>query len=154
MLALIGFSQNSDYYYYKSKKVNLYKSNSRHYILTNKNKSGSAVVEKLSQDNFILEKMHPNKVRNSFFNREKNTNDGNWAIVKGNISLKDYDWITYKAPFYYTKDSVEVGLSHLFYVKLKKKQDLTVLKEFAERKKVEIIGQNDFMPLWFTLACS
>lgn len=56
--------------------------------------------------------------------------------------------------FYYTKDSIEVGLSHLFYVKLKKEQDSTILNEFAKRKNVEILGQNDFMPLWFTLACS
>lgn len=51
-------------------------------------------------------------------------------------------------------DSVEIGLSHLFYVKLKKEQDIILLNELAKTKNVKIIGQNDFMPLWFTLSCS
>jgi len=152
MLTLNGFSQDSDYYYYKSKKVNLYKSNSRHYVLTNKSENEMTV--KLSEDNFILEKMYPNKVRNSFSNNKENKNDGNWAVVKGSSNLKENDWVTYSAPFYYTDDQTEVGLSHLFYVKLKKEQDLAILNELAKTKNVEILGQNDYMPLWFTLACS
>lgn len=152
MLTLNGFSQDTDYYYYKSKKVSLYKSNSRHYVLTNK--SENEMTLKLSEDNFILEKMYPNKVRNSFSNNKENKNDGNWAVVKGSSNLKENDWVTYSAPFYYTDDQIEVGLSHLFYVKLKKEQDLAILNELAKTKNVEILGQNDFMPLWFTLACS
>tara|TARA_R110002033_G_scaffold161303_1_gene197774 strand:- start:251 stop:640 length:390 start_codon:yes stop_codon:yes gene_type:complete len=96
-LSLVGFGQNSDYYYYKSKKVSLYKSNTRHYILINNDINKNEMIVKLSQDNFTLEKINPNKVRNSFSDHKRNSNDGNWAIVKGSDKIKDYDWITYRA---------------------------------------------------------
>lgn len=156
ILNLTGFSQNSDYYYYyyKSKKVNLHELNSKNFILTTNGKSEKDIKSDLAKDNFILEKFKPNKIKSFFSKTNRNIQESNWGIVKGNIALKKFDWIIYEAPFYITEDNEEVGLSHLFYVKLKKEKDSIVLNEISKGKNVEIIGQNEYMPLWFTLSCS
>jgi len=41
----------------------------------------------------------------------------------------------------------------MFYVKLKQSNDLNLLENFASSQKVEVIGSNPLMPLWYTLAC-
>ncbi|MCK0157664.1 S8 family peptidase [Cellulophaga sp. F20128] len=154
MMSIIGASQTSDYYYYKSKKVNLNKINTRQYILTKLGKRLNEIEFKLGQDGFALEKIIPNNVKETFSKSRKSNEYGNWAIIKGERTLENYDWIIYKAPFFKTEDNIEVGLSHLFYVKLKNEKDKEILYQIAKKKNVEVLGHNEFMPLWYTLACS
>ena len=59
--------------------------------------------------------------------------------------------IIYKSPFYKSSLGEEIGISHLFYVKLKSEKDKDKLIELAIKNNVEIIGNNEFMPLWYTL---
>jgi subtilisin family serine protease len=47
----------------------------------------------------------------------------------------------------------EVGLSHLFYVKLHSLQDAEQLEVLAKQHQVKILYNNKFRPLWYTLAC-
>ena len=67
--------------------------------------------------------------------------------------LESYNNITniQAAPAFLTKEGKKMGLSNKFYVKLKKQEDLNDLLEKAKELKVEILGRNKFMPLWFTL---
>ncbi len=60
----------------------------------------------------------------------------------------------YSAPFFTTQEGEEVGLSHLFYVKLLKKSDIETLEKMAIENSVKIIGKNKFMPFWYTLSCN
>ena len=62
--------------------------------------------------------------------------------------------VIYEAPYFRTEEGYEVGLSHLLYVKLKDKGDESVLLRLAADNGVEVIGYNEFMPLWYTLSCS
>lgn len=91
----------------------------------------------------------------------KNLKPQSWSIIekkeKGNTdSLIAYlsDHALYISPFYLTLKGKEVGLSHLFYVKLYKADDIGLLEDFAAKNKVEILGKNKFMPLWYTLSCT
>ena len=87
-----------------------------------------------------------------------------WAIIdkhdQSDMSLSSLaegsvpEHVLYEAPFLFTPDAEEVGLSHLFYVKLKKEADLEELQRLADENQVTILGHNKFMPLWYTLACS
>ena len=67
--------------------------------------------------------------------------------------LESYNNITniQAAPAFLTKEGKKMGLSNKFYVKLKKQEDLNDLLEKAKELKVEILGRDKFMPLWFTL---
>jgi subtilisin family serine protease len=42
----------------------------------------------------------------------------------------------------------------LFYVRLKDGSDRDTLQEMSGEHKVQVLGNNKFMPLWFTVACT
>ena len=57
------------------------------------------------------------------------------------------------SPFFTEPLSKPIGMSELFRVKLRSAADLSLLKKMAAQTRTTIIGQNQFMPLWYTLAC-
>lgn len=65
----------------------------------------------------------------------------------------DTSVISYHAPYFYSETGKEVGLSHLFYVKLHDAEDIEQLEELAKKHQIEILNNNKFRPLWYTLAC-
>lgn len=73
----------------------------------------------------------------------------NWTIVIGDMSkkrLEQGDEVLYSVPFFQINGK-ELGLSNLFYVKLKKQSDFKLLKEMAEKSNVHILGSDKSMPL-------
>lgn len=75
-----------------------------------------------------------------------------WAVIPKNAPLFGRPEILYRGDFYTNENGQSVGLSHLFYVKLKSEKDFEVLKEYARRYGVWIVSQNKYMPQWYTLA--
>ena len=53
----------------------------------------------------------------------------------------------------YIVSGQKLGVSNNFYVKLFKEEDRNKLFDLAEKYSIEVLGYNEFMPLWFTLAC-
>ena len=47
-----------------------------------------------------------------------------------------------------------INISNNFYVKLRTTDDLGKLQQMAAQYGLEIIGNNEFMPLWYTLSCN
>lgn len=76
-----------------------------------------------------------------------------WAIVKTS-SVSNLPNVIYEAPCYTSTSGNELALSHLFYVKLKSENDEDKLQTLADESNVEILGNNEYMPLWYTLSCS
>ncbi len=62
--------------------------------------------------------------------------------------------VIYESPYYKDENGNEVGISHLFYVKLKQENDLAILQKMANEYGVLIEGRNEFLPLWYTLSCN
>ena len=79
-----------------------------------------------------------------------------WSKITLPDPIKKYDdpAILYSSPFFFTENGVLVGISHLFYVKLKNAGDFVQLEKTAKENNIKILGNNHFMPLWYTLACS
>lgn len=86
-----------------------------------------------------------------------------WAEVKLNNSapyseqlnqLRQNASVELAAPYFKNKTTDKIGLSNYFYVKLKNQYDLALLKETAQSIQVQLVGQNKFMPLWYTLKCT
>ena len=72
-----------------------------------------------------------------------------WGITERNLKSAitgEIPAIIYKSPFYKSSLGEEIGISHLFYVKLKSEKDKDKLIELAIKNNVEIIGNNEFMP--------
>ncbi len=56
------------------------------------------------------------------------------------------------APYFDCGEGEAFGVSNYFYVKLKTPDDFNALLKQAAVHKVELVGYNKFMPLWFTLS--
>ena len=68
--------------------------------------------------------------------------------------LKKIQGIEIASPYFQNKGTHKIGLSNYFYVKLKNATDLVLLQEKAKTAQAIIVGQNKFMPLWFTVSCT
>jgi hypothetical protein len=79
-----------------------------------------------------------------------------WSVVNlcDTVEIKNLKSFVYNAPFFITQNHNEVGLSHLFYVKLNSLNDTLLLKQLSASYQIDILGNNLYQPLWFTLACS
>jgi len=56
------------------------------------------------------------------------------------------------APIYGTTER-KLGVSNNFYIKLFRAEDKNVLFDLAKKYSIEVLGYNEFMPLWITLSC-
>jgi subtilisin family serine protease len=149
------------HFYQKGKKVPLKVKASKKYVLLKPQTTPEAVSRSLQDSGAVMRRFAEAKPLTGINVENRKAPPPRWAIID-QISvdaspLKDpsiADDILYEAPFFVTPSGAEVGLSHLFYVKLKDASDRDTLQRLAEEHKVTILGQNKFMPLWFTLACS
>jgi hypothetical protein len=79
-----------------------------------------------------------------------------WAIIEGKpdaVNRKDVPGIRYQSFFYKGSSGESVGISHLFRVKLKSDSDEGTLYDMADKYGIEVLGHNQYMKLWYTLAC-
>lgn len=148
----------TDYYWYNGQKIGINKLNNKKYILFDENnentlKSYSATTLKFVKEPQLLQlsnKIMKKKLQSSPKNLK-------WATIETTASsptLTKLNGIIYEAPYFQSINGTEVGLSHLYYVKLKSDKDVSKLMELASINKVDIIGNNEYMPLWYTLSCS
>jgi hypothetical protein len=78
----------------------------------------------------------------------------NYYYYKGKkISLTIDDDYSSKNNLYFKRgNNIEpIQISDIFYVKLKKSNDLNVLQQIAKQKNVKVVHRNMFMPLWYKL---
>lgn len=76
-----------------------------------------------------------------------------WTILNAKEKSNIDDDVVYSSPFYLTPEGEEVGVSHLFYVKLKVNKIFAILDSLSTKYNVHIEGQNEYLPLWYTLSC-
>jgi hypothetical protein len=149
----------SAYYWYKDQKIFLIENTSKKFLLLESVESLSSLEQSFGSSEFTALTPQVEDIGGSIsvYHSKPETN-AIWTIVESGTMLQESftenQAVKYEAPFYYTTDSVEVGLSHLFYVKLFNSEDIDTLEYLATLHNIEILGNNRFMPLWFTLACS
>lgn len=68
-------------------------------------------------------------------------------------NLRTIQNVIMASPCFKDENGKRMGLSNNFYVKLKQETDLTLLHTLADEWGFEVLGNNKFMPLWFTVAC-
>lgn len=66
--------------------------------------------------------------------------------------LKEADGVTSVTPYFKAQNGNKVALSDYFYVKLKSETDAAALRKYSAEKQVEIVKQDEFMPLWYQLS--
>ncbi len=145
----------TDYYWHNDTKVGINKKTDKKYILF---KSSD---EQTVRNNCLQNLKSPVKIQelklSSKIQKKENVNSGEtlkWAIVETTDKLLTDSQIIYEGLSFTTENGTEVTLSHLLYVKLKSEKDESKLLELATENHVTVVGNNEYMPLWYTLACS
>lgn len=156
---------SSDYfYYYKGKKVHLAVDSSHITIVT----EGELPVSTLRNANtFLIEKsvrsntdinvagsnISQSARRNSILSDVKLLNALSQSEYNSLIAdFKGTGTVLQATPSFIVENE-RLSVSNNFYVKLRKAEDLGVLYNLANEKLIEIIGYNEYMPLWYTLSC-
>ena len=149
----------SDYYWYQGKKIFLKQKTNKQFVLFQSEKEPIVAksIKAAKTISHISKEVKLNYVK--AINNSTKTKKFKWCILQDDGATvknltRNLD-IEYSAPFYETADDgKEFGISHLFYVKLKTKEDVDLLISMASKLKVEILGNNEYMPLWYTLSCN
>ena len=97
-------------------------------------------INKQDIDIFTTEIEFPNKIDNEEY----------LSIIQ---NLQNEESILKVSPTYTIMDK-KLGLSNNFYVKLYRTDDAKILYDMAKNYSIQILGYNEFMPLWFTLSCT
>lgn len=155
---LSSWAQTPDYYWYKNEKVYLEKVSDKKFILVDDIKDANDLKQKLNLPNVKVDRMDNTNVNATINGYASTKAEKKWAVVQGqeaaNTKLASKARVLYEGSFYKAQGKDAAGLSHLFYVKLRTESDLAKLEQLANKNKVEIMGNNKFMPLWYTLSCT
>ncbi|MDP2692884.1 MAG: S8 family serine peptidase [bacterium] len=167
--SLSGISQEkeSDFYYYNGNKIFLEKNTQYLYVVTDGSMKTPAALEKNLNLKDKVSKLKRDDVLQSLkkvsFGIKANPESYSAEIELGNqllnkaqyqtaiASIKDHRGVLFVTPYYYDTAGKKMALTQYFNVKLKNVGDIELLKEYASKNNTEIIGQNLFMPLWYTI---
>ncbi|MGI8893422.1 MAG: S8 family serine peptidase [Bacteroidia bacterium] len=159
VIANIMLFAQSDYYWNNNQKVFLEKVPNKKYVVTHNVSDGNDLKQKINIPLAQVNKFAETNVYSGLNVYSGNANiKVKWAVVEFdsiinfNLSLKNE--IIYESSFYITTGKTEAGLSHLFYVKLFNSGDINQLEQLALANNIEILGNNKYMPLWYTLSCT
>lgn len=157
-ISSVGLFAQTDYYWYKGQKIFLEIQPNKKYILYETSISNSSIAQSLGVPGNSVLNTGNNNLSKSIKRHKKYTHqEKNWVVIDNpqiaQTPTSNNENIVYEACFYKTQDNREAGLSHLFYVKLKASNDVSTLEALAKENNVEIVGNNAFMPLWYTLSC-
>lgn len=141
------------YYWYRGQQIPLNNVEGKKYILFSKS-DASNVLQGVDILTYGENGTGPKNVTlSSNLEIKKQQNPLQWLIAEDDDALDKNDNVLYKGACFRTNNK-EVFLGHLFYVKLRDINDFSKLKKVATENGVEIVGNNKYMPLWYTLACS
>ncbi len=145
----------SDYFWYRGEKIPLNAKTDKYFVLfksadapTVKSLLAGTAAASAGSEDYVYAGTDMSGSGASLFE------DCRWTTSGASVAAAASAPILYKAPYFTTVSGKEVGLSNLFYVKLKSETDKSILEAMAAANNVEVIGKNIYMPLWYTLACT
>lgn len=147
-----AMSQENHYYWYKGAQKNLEVSYSKQYVTVRSLSDAIQVEQDLSRQGITFQPFQKMSLSN-YFETEDTLY---WTFIYGQEgnALYTNQLISYSAPSFQMEDGLEVGLSNFFYVKLKNEDDVELLRSVAVENGASILGNDRFMPLWYTLTCT
>ncbi len=161
-LSINLFGQNASYYWYKGEKVPLLMAKQKKFILFEKEDEDQVISDFASNSWEVIQRKEVNLTNALIpYNGTTGSESKKWAVIVGesdqisdSTALQLSSNVLYVSSFFSSLSGDEAGLSHLFYVRLHKDEDIVKLEDMASKNNVEILGKDKFMPLWYTLACT
>jgi subtilisin family serine protease len=134
----------------------------KYFILYEREHEDNIISEFTRNSMEVVKRGEDNTVNTLMPYDDNNKNETrNWAVMANTLDqlsdslvLLSSATVLYTAPFFTTLQGDEAGLSHLFYVRLFRAEDIGLLEALARETHVNIIGRNKFMSLWYTLYCT
>lgn len=154
------------YYYYNKEKLNLKMNTNYMYVVTNNalnnQKQANDVlgidvrIEKNEKDNTSNTLKSTSLSDKKYWSEIKLSNQYSNEKAYGELatSLLKRKGVVHVSPYFYDKAGKKMALSQYFNVKLKNESDLKKLEQFVNTTQTVIVGQNKFMPLWYTISIS
>lgn len=145
--ALFINAQSNYFYYYKGQKIYLTLDKTKLSIITN------SQFEKNSISNLNIKDFNLYSSENLKYSEiEFLTEPTDLEFYQKFNSLKSNPYINHVNLFFKRGDSIaSIGISNIFYIKLKSSADYSILQERANAKGAIIEKQIPFMPLWYQL---
>ena len=134
----------TDYYYYKGKKISLTLNENK--VCVSIPKDYKEIYERIRANVQVLKAIGDktfNIIVISRLDFEKLTSLDSWAEDSRNVILTSC---------FFTEKNEEVCSTPYLNVELKKKEDIDVLTLYAEKYGLRIIGNSSLMPLWYILS--
>lgn len=157
-----------DFYYYKEQKLNIERNTEFVHIVTDGSvKTGKRLKALLKEEGEVVDFEKDNtfqtlKKVESGLSEGMEVSQAEIKLNSQNLSNKEYDLLLKKlstikgvrlaSPYFYDVAGNKMALTQYFYVKLKSGSDISKLVDYASTTNTQIIGQNKYMPNWYTLA--
>lgn len=147
------YSQTA-YYWSGGRQINMTINNNKYFIVSNK--ADSTAVKNELQNVLTISPFKPFQIGAVQNNATNTMNSKCWAIVETSspINIPSNSSIDYITPHFTLSDSTTVGISNLFYVKLRNLSDTLKLDSISNLYNVTRIGYYSRMPLWWTMGCT
>ena len=154
---LILNAQTDYYYYYNNQKIELTLNREYLNIIVDENFRGD-VVNKLEKSNFntiVITSSDNSKEVLTVLKVECTAKSSDKDYFENVNMLKKIPGIK-NVGFYFERgnNAPPIGISNVFYVKLKTSKDFELLKKLADEKGVEIVKEVPYMPNWYILSAN
>lgn len=150
----------SDYYWLEKEKIPVQKVEGKYQIMYYAS-DANIFSEKIARANLEFEGIKEWGKCVYPSTKKANSNTIKFTDLKVTTIQGDYNRVSsvlsdafYWAPYYKMKNGNEIGITNLFYVKLKSETNLSILKELAKENAVELIGADEFLQGCYYLACT
>ena len=149
-------SSGTHYYWYKGNKIPITINTTKSYILFESSDEANLQLPLLNSKSGLSAAKVTLSSRLQLQDATRSAANDNlyWAeVATADVNAQDKA-LVYSAPYFKTSDGADLGLSHLFYVKVKSIRDVRILTTLATENKVTLLGNNEYLPLWYTLSCT
>ena len=145
----LGNSQNN-FYYYKGKKVFIELDRSKVNITTTQNFN----LNDTSNIGFKHFRLEQDEVLTSYkFAKTEFISEHSVIVFYQKLNLiKNLPNVKNVGLYFKVNDSISIGTSNYFYVKLKDESDLEILIQYCTDKNVTIVKNVPYMPKWYILS--
>ncbi len=134
-------AQEIDFTYNNGEKVPLFKVENKKYVLFS---SSRDIIEMKNELNPVVDEIlsYTDTYKYKAYNKNKLLEAKPWVVIAGEglnqLESLEGDEVLYESHFYKMENGEEIGLSHLFYVKLNNEKDITELELMAETNHMKI----------------
>ncbi len=164
--ASYGQKNTRYFYYYKGEKLFLELNTEVISVTTNDNSTNSfnapsqkasKVIEDHTRSSLITtdaEAKSRQQIKTHYLEIISNKSKTEIQYLNEVTALNKKTNVVLASPSFKDAEGKTIGLSNNFSVKLKSEEDVNILYKKVKQFNLEVLGQNKYLPLWYTVSCT